>query len=98
MRADTRSKMARARGERLSPGDAERLRAKFRHPAVESLIALEVELPLAGATLTLSEERDPSGIGVEMEWMVTRFVFSEAEEATPGIQAARLGLVPVGMC
>ena len=95
---DTKARLSKAGGPRLSPEDAQRLRSTFPTLALEPLLEVESEFPLAGVSFTLGSEQDPSGIGVDMEWMTPDFVIQEATQAAPGIQAARLGLVPVGEC
>jgi hypothetical protein len=47
---------------------------------------------------SIPEDRDPSGIGVDMKWLSPRQQVEEAYEYYPGILAIKDGYLPVGMC
>ena len=64
------------------------------HALVETMIAN----PLIGLTLSVPEERDPSGLGVYMRWLTSEEMLSEAIDVYPGIVAVALGYFPIGMC
>ena len=55
-------------------------------------------LPLIGVNITLSEDIDASGLGVDLQWMTPAQMVSEATEVMPGILAVKLGYTPVGIC
>jgi hypothetical protein len=98
MNADTRRRLAAAGGRPLSASDARRLRETFAALRLDGLFALWAEAPLTGAYVEVAESDDPSGLGVNMQWMTVDEVLDEARNATPGIQAVRLGLLPIGKC
>jgi hypothetical protein len=98
MNADTHRKLAAAGGRVLSASDARRLREAFTAMRLDALVALWAEAPLTGAYIDVAESDDPSGLGAEMQWMTIEEVIDEARNATPGIQAVRLGLLPIGKC
>jgi hypothetical protein len=98
MNADTQHKLASAGGQALSAADAQRLRDAFSAMRLDDLIELWAATPLTGAYINVAESDDESGFGVEMQWMTVDEVLDEAQNATPGIQASRLGLLPIGKC
>ena len=82
------------RGTILSADDAERLRTI----CPRWLLDAWSEAPLSGARIYLENKRDPTGIGVSMQWMTADELLSEATEASPGREAIRDGFVPIGKC
>jgi hypothetical protein len=98
MNGATRNKLASAGGEFLSESDAGRLRESFRAMRLDELLELWTKAPLTGAYIDLDESDDRSELGVRMQWMTVDEILDEANQATPGIQAARLGYLPIGKC
>src|SRR6185312_13145470 len=98
MNPEIDAKLAAASGLVLSEPEARRLREAFPGMQLEALIELLQRTRLAGASVTMTEAEDDSGFGVDMQWMTVDEVLDEAQNATPGIQAARLGLLPIGKC
>jgi len=94
----TKKKLSSAGGKPLTLQEAARLTAAFPKMAVAKVVGDWSEAALTGVFFSLSEDQDPSGLGVEMQWMTVDEVLDEAQNATPGIQASRLGLLPVGKC
>jgi len=95
---DTKARLSKAGGQRLSLEDAARFRSAFPLPSLESLLDLQSALPLAGVNFKLGRELDTSGVGVNMDWMDPDMAIGEATGFTPGMQAAKLGLIAVGAC
>jgi hypothetical protein len=62
------------------------------------LIEIMIANPLIGVTFSVPEERDPSGLGVEMQWLDPAQMLSEAIDVYPGIVAVERGYFPIGMC
>jgi hypothetical protein len=54
--------------------------------------------PLAGTNFLLSDERDESELGVDMLWLDPSQMADECSNAFPGIAAAKLGYLPIGVC
>lgn len=98
MNPQIEAKVAAASGQVLSEPQARQLREAFPRMRLDALIELWRRTPLAGAYVTMTEADDNSGFGVDMQWMTVDEVLDEAQNATPGIQAARLGLLPIGKC
>lgn len=98
MNPHVESKIAAASGQVVSDAEARRLREAFPGMRLDALIELLQRTRLAGAYITMAEADDDSGFGVDMQWMTVDEVLDEAQNATPGIQAARLGLIPIGKC
>ena len=98
MNDDTKARLSKARGRRLSPEDATRFRTTFPLLKLEPLLELESALPLAGVNFKLGKDLDASGVGVDMDWMNSEAAIGEATGFTPSMQAASLGLMPVGEC
>lgn len=53
---------------------------------------------LAGSRMSIDERADESGIGVQMLWLTSRQMISEAHDAEPGMTVCPLGFVPIGAC
>jgi hypothetical protein len=53
---------------------------------------------LAGTCLTLEDEADESGLGVELIWLTPPQVISEATECQPGLSVVPQGYIPIGAC
>jgi hypothetical protein len=98
MNPQIEAKLATASGQLLSEIEARRLRQAFPDMRLDRLIELWQNARLTGAYVTMPEADDESGFGVDMQWMTIDEVLDEAQNATPGIQAARLGLLPIGKC
>jgi hypothetical protein len=62
------------------------------------LAKIMTSVPLVGVELSLDEEADASGMGAEIQWMTPAEMVDEATNAYPGIEAVRMGLIPVGTC
>ena len=63
-----------------------------------ALVEIMIANPLIGLTLSVPEERDPSGLGVYMRWLTSEEMLSEATDVYPGIVAVARGYFPIGMC
>ncbi len=63
-----------------------------------ALIEVMLANPLIGVTLLVPEDRDLSGLGVEMKWMNPEQMLSEATNLYPGIVAVERGYFPIGLC
>jgi hypothetical protein len=53
---------------------------------------------LAGATVSIPDKLDQSGLGVELKFLSSEQSLDEAEKCWPGIGVANDGYVPVGAC
>jgi hypothetical protein len=53
---------------------------------------------LVGATVEVPEERDQSGLGVELKFLTPEQSKDEAMHFWPGLAVAKDGYVPVGSC
>jgi hypothetical protein len=89
-------KLRGAGGRLLKDADVKRFAKKVAPP--EKLVDIMKKEPLIGVKLSLSDEVDTSGLGVEMQWMDPDQMISEATEVYPGILAVKRGYFPVGMC
>jgi hypothetical protein len=83
-------------GRKLSAEDIERLRRALPMPV--ALAEILERWPLAGLRLSLAEDVDRSGYGVELQWMDVDEMLSEATETYPGLVAVGRGYVPIGIC
>jgi hypothetical protein len=92
-----RETLAKAGGRTLASEELASLRAAV--PALgDTLAALLANLPMVGCSFKLAADLDESGVGVDMQWMDAAEMITEATEAYPGIDALKLGYVPVGEC
>ena len=64
----------------------------------KALVELMTSNPLIGVVFSIPEERDPSGLGVSMQWLDPEQMLSEAIDVYPGIVAVARGYFPIGMC
>lgn len=53
---------------------------------------------LASTNFLISEDLDPTGLGVAMQWMTPSDILTEALKTYPGIPASALGYLPIGTC
>jgi hypothetical protein len=53
---------------------------------------------LVGVTVEVPEERDQSGLGVELKFLTPEQSIDEAMNFWPGLAVAKDGYVPVGSC
>nr|WP_121271550.1 hypothetical protein [Pedobacter schmidteae] len=53
---------------------------------------------IIGQTFFISEDDDPTGLGVDMEWFTPAAQVEEAFEYFPGSLVVQNGYLPVGMC
>jgi hypothetical protein len=83
-------------GKTLDTAGRELLERRFFVPP--ALIEIMVANPLIGVTFSVPEERDASGLGVEMQWLDPEGMLSEAIDVYPGIVAVERGYFPIGMC
>lgn len=67
-------------------------------PHGEWLLRLIRKYPLAGTEWELAPQRDLSGVGASLVVMDLGYMRSEAQDAYPGIAAAREGYWPFGGC
>lgn len=88
---------AALRGRTITPEEVAELTARLRGELLPAyLLDMLRSYPLVGAELSLSEEEDETGLGVEMLWLSPSQIISETVEAYPGIPAGALGYLPVG--
>ena len=86
-------------GRLITEQEAQDLKAEIRPSLLSSwLLNLLLKCPLVETTFSLTAAQDNSGLGVEMKWLTPRQMISETIEAFPGIAAASLGCLPIGMC
>jgi hypothetical protein len=67
-------------------------------PIIEKFINVFSNYRIVGQVFTLSEDRDFSRMGMDMEWMDAKSQIEEAFEAYPGILLADQGYFPIGSC
>lgn len=85
------------RGRTITPEEVAELTARLSGELLPAyLLDVLRSYPLVGTELSLSEEEDESGLGVEMLWLSPSQIISETVEAYPGIPAGALGYLPVG--
>jgi len=85
-------------GRRLSTSESDTLR-KVRQPRIpEWLIEIMSGHPLADSKISISEENDELGVGLEMKWLAPADQLTELFELQPGISAGPAGYIPVGEC
>ena len=90
---------SRLSGQKITPQEREILNDRFQSiKGIEWVGDLMSCYALSGTTFTLDEEVDPSGLGVEMQWMAPADMVEEAFELYPGIPALGLGYLPIGQC
>jgi hypothetical protein len=53
---------------------------------------------LAGVCFSLSGDRDPSGLGVELIWLTSKQMISEAVDVEPGRSVTSSKFLPIGSC
>ncbi len=53
---------------------------------------------ICGAEMSMNEEQDPSGLGIDLQWMSPKTALEEARDYYPGIAATKAGFVPFGLC
>ncbi len=53
---------------------------------------------LVGKALEIDEDRDLSGVGIEIQIMTDEQIFDEATNCYPGITVANEGYIPIGIC
>ncbi|MEQ1504137.1 MAG: SMI1/KNR4 family protein [Myxococcota bacterium] len=63
----------------------------------DQLVEVLTQAPLGGLTFTLSEDEDPSGLGVDMRWMTPKQIVEEGTETYPGISAVSADYLPIGI-
>ncbi|WP_156401369.1 hypothetical protein [Duganella sp. Root1480D1] len=79
--------------------DLSTLRSRFPQGlAPDWLIVAMGEFRLAGASLSLTENDDESGIGAELKWLTPIQMVSEAFESEPGLSVMAMGLLPIAAC
>lgn len=62
------------------------------------LLDIIKKFEVIGRGLSLGEEQDVSGLGVEMQWMTVKEQLEEAYECYPGMLVVNRGYYPVGKC
>ena len=88
---------ARLIGRKIKAKEVKRLRTELAHLAPEWFVEMLRDYPLVGSYMTLPEADDQSGEGVSMEWMEPDQIIGEALEMLPGVAAAKMGYLPVGI-
>lgn len=64
----------------------------------EWLVVLLREFKLGGASISLEENDDNSGMGAELKWLTPPQMVSEALECEPGRSVLKIKLLPVAAC
>jgi hypothetical protein len=67
-------------------------------PLTSEFVELLKLFNLIGQTFSLTENKDASGMGVEMEWMTPQTQIDEAFRFYPGLAVHKLGYLPLGEC
>jgi hypothetical protein len=86
-------------GRLITEQEAQDLKKELQPSLLPSwLLDLFLTYPLVETTFRLTANQDSSGLGVAMKWLSPRQIISETTESFPGISAAPLGYVAIGMC
>jgi len=91
-------RLSALKGRRLSKGETQELTSSLKKAVPPWLTTFLSAYPIIGVSFTLSEKEDRSGLGVEMEWLTSDDMISEAKHAYPGIPALVMGYLPIGSC
>jgi hypothetical protein len=67
-------------------------------PFIKEFLNIFSNYRIIGQVFTLSEDRDFSKMGMDMEWMDAKTHIEEAFEAYPGILLIDHGYFPIGSC
>lgn len=84
-------------GRRIDPADSALL-DRLNLPGVSWWRSVLERFALAGTTMRLDAQLDQSRLGVELRWLNPRGILEEAFELYPGINALKIGLIPVAAC
>jgi len=86
-------------GRLITEQEAQDLKKELQPSLLPSwLLNLFLTYPLVETTFRLTEAQDNSGLGVQMKWLSPEQMINETTEAFPGIAAASLGYLAIGMC
>lgn len=85
-------------GRPMTVDEGYRLNRAIPELAVPAVTELLRTYPIIGSEMSLPEELDGSGLGVELLWLSGDQIIGEATEAQPGVAAARHGFLPIGAC
>ena len=92
-------KLNKKLGRKLLSKEASELRKIFNlNIFPEELIKLLKKYEIISQRFSILPEKDPTGIGVEMEWMTPEDQIEEALEFQPGISALSEMYLPIGNC
>jgi hypothetical protein len=97
VRPSIEDKLRKLGGTAVARSEIDMLRERIPAAPPELLSRLE-RLPLAGATISVDDDDDASGLGVEMKWMTPADMVDEATNFYPGIVALPRGYIPIGIC
>ncbi|MEQ1572431.1 MAG: SMI1/KNR4 family protein [Ilumatobacteraceae bacterium] len=84
-------------GHPLTTDDLREVEARLGVGLPDSVVRFLSAANVVGLTLTLDEDADESGLGVDLRWMTLEQTVSEGTESFPGIAAVPLGYLPVGI-
>lgn len=85
-------------GRKITKQESNDLIKVFKEKIPKWFIEILLNFSITECEFNLSEEQDESGLGVSLKWMTPAQIISEATEVYPGIPAAILGYIPIGMC
>lgn len=85
-------------GRAVTADEAAELPAALPFALPAWLVNLLRNYPLTESEFSLSEDDDASEMGAEIKWLTPAQMISEATECFPGMAAAPIGYLPVGMC
>lgn len=86
-------------GRKISEDEKMMLMKKFDVELMSlKIIDILSNYKIVGQIFSISEEKDSSGIGVNMEWLTPYEQIQEAYEYYPGLLAVKKGYLPIGMC
>lgn len=75
------------------------LRNRFANELLpEWLVGVLQGFKLGGASISLAEDYDLSGLGAELKWFTPEQMISESFEDEPGLTVVPIGLLPVAAC
>lgn len=90
------TKLLSLSGHRIDSAAANKLSQQLAVP--EQWLSWMVSYPIADAEISLSEQDDLSGLGVEIMFMDDKDILVEAKECYPGLVSTNQGYIPFGAC
>jgi hypothetical protein len=86
-------------GRTINTEEAAQLKARLPSELLPaSLLHWMLSYPLVEAEFYLSEDQDPTGLGVDMQWLTPAQMIDETLQTYPGILAGPAGYLPIGSC